>query len=40
MKGIKKVAGLTQHYCKKDGYGIKIQGFTTPRKTKFTDYLK
>ena len=30
MKGIKKVAGLTQHYCSKDGYGIKVQGVYDP----------
>lgn len=30
MKGIKEVAGLTQHYCNKDGYGIKIQGVYDP----------
>lgn len=22
MKGIKKVAGMTQRYCEKDGYGM------------------
>lgn len=26
MKGIKKVAGMTQHYCDKDGYGLCVQG--------------
>lgn len=30
MRGVKKVAGLTQHYCNKDGYGVKIQGVYDP----------
>lgn len=26
MRGIKKVAGMTQRYCEKDGYGMRVQG--------------
>lgn len=34
MRGIKKVAGLTQRYCDKDGYGLQVQGIYDPEEDK------
>lgn len=36
MKGIKKVAGMTQRYCGKDGYGMRVQGIYDPAEDKIT----
>ena len=40
MKGIKKVAGMTQRYCEKDGYGMRVQGVYNPTKDEIRPLLQ
>lgn len=40
MRGIKKVAGMTQRYCEKDGYGMRVQGVYNPAKDEIRPLLQ
>lgn len=40
MKGIKKVAGMTQRYCEKDGYGMRVQGVYNSAKDEIRPLLQ